>query len=455
MKVSAILCFFMMSFAVAQETLVLDDFIGTQGDACEQPAEWIDVPSNLFDARIRTGTDRGQEGFCVQVFPGFLNFAYSYGPRLYRFWNFNTPQDFSGATSIDYDFYTNGDIPGWSWVVQDANGNSDRVFFDRTAGTIPLTHAVDFSQVTSMGFEFIGGESDAFIIHNLVITFGAADTDGDGVSDDVDACADSDLAATVVINGCDTGVTNWVNAEGCSLADQIAELGSDNPTAWQFQDRLGRKTQEWVNAGEMTAAERSDIMSCAWEWCKPNANDDSGFETDSSTALFVAAPGVLANDSDPQGNSLEAHLVSGPAAGSLSLNRDGSFTYVPAPGVTGPQTFTYRAWDGGCYREATATIEVSMGNQLPVATDDSANIAINTRTTFDAPGVLGNDYDPEGAPLIAHLTTTTSKGMLGFHQDGSFWYEPNTDFVGTDSFTYKITDGQDAAFATVTLIVGN
>ena len=64
------------------------------------------------------------------------------------------------------------------------------------------------------------------------------------------------------------------------------------------------------------------------------------------TPLQVAAPGVLGNDSDPDGNTLLAQIVSQPAHGTLTLNADGSFTYTPTAGFSGGDTFTYAAWDG-------------------------------------------------------------------------------------------------------------
>src|SRR5262249_31269611 len=56
---------------------------------------------------------------------------------------------------------------------------------------------------------------------------------------------------------------------------------------------------------------------------------------------------VLANDSDADGDALNAILVSGPAHGSLSLNPDGSFTYTPNANYNGPDSFSYKANDGG------------------------------------------------------------------------------------------------------------
>ena len=78
----------------------------------------------------------------------------------------------------------------------------------------------------------------------------------------------------------------------------------------------------------------------------PMANNDS-YTTPQNTALTVAAPGVLGNDTDP--NERHPHGRPGRAApshGALSLNANGSFTYTPTTGYLGPDSFTYKASDG-------------------------------------------------------------------------------------------------------------
>jgi hypothetical protein len=76
----------------------------------------------------------------------------------------------------------------------------------------------------------------------------------------------------------------------------------------------------------------------------PVAADDSYDMYGSS--LTVPAPGVLANDTDADGDPLEAVLVDPPDDGLVILNDDGSFTYTPGAGFTGLDSFTYKANDG-------------------------------------------------------------------------------------------------------------
>jgi chitinase len=82
--------------------------------------------------------------------------------------------------------------------------------------------------------------------------------------------------------------------------------------------------------------------------------------------LVAAAPGVLDNDTDPEDNPLTAVLATGPAHGTLDLAPDGSFTYTPAAGFSGTDTFTYRASDGSV-TSAPATVRLTVQPGQPPA----------------------------------------------------------------------------------------
>jgi adhesin/invasin len=84
------------------------------------------------------------------------------------------------------------------------------------------------------------------------------------------------------------------------------------------------------------------------------------YTVNAGETLSQTAPGVLANDTDPDGGSLTAGLVEQPANGTVTLMPDGSFTYVPTPGFVGPDTFTYQASDGvDASAPVTVTIDVT------------------------------------------------------------------------------------------------
>ncbi|MGH9206812.1 MAG: Ig-like domain-containing protein, partial [Acidimicrobiales bacterium] len=107
----------------------------------------------------------------------------------------------------------------------------------------------------------------------------------------------------------------------------------------------------------------------------PIAVNDS-YGTQTNTTLTVgASQGVLANDTDPDGNPLTATALSTPQHGTLAANADGSFTYTPATGYSGPDSFTYQATDGILNSNtATVSINVHSTNHAPVANPDSYSI---------------------------------------------------------------------------------
>ncbi len=112
------------------------------------------------------------------------------------------------------------------------------------------------------------------------------------------------------------------------------------------------------------AADGADIGAFELEVVnRPPVAVDDAYAVTGGDVLIVSAPGVLGNDSDPDGDALSAQLVAGPASGNLVLNPDGSFIYVPAEdAVSGPVTFTYRASDGVAPSNlATVTITVTAG----------------------------------------------------------------------------------------------
>ena len=105
---------------------------------------------------------------------------------------------------------------------------------------------------------------------------------------------------------------------------------------------------------------------------RPFASNNNVTATE-DVELNAAAPGVLGNDFDPDGDSLTAELVTGPINGSFSLLADGSFTYLPSGNYHGSDTFTYRSRDAeytSC-RVATVTITTTPVNDPPTGIEVS------------------------------------------------------------------------------------
>jgi VCBS repeat-containing protein len=184
------------------------------------------------------------------------------------------------------------------------------------------------------------------------------------------------------------------------------------------------------------------------------ANDSYSLNEDAPLSVS-AASGVLANDSDADGNSLQSVIVSQPAHGDLYFYSTGSFSYWPDDDYHGSDSFTYRAYDGDSYSNlATVSLTINPVNDKPDANNDSYTVPQDGTLTISAPGVLANDTDAEGSPLTAARFTGPVRGTLTLQSDGSFVYRPNAGYVGNDSFTYRANDGAlNSMAATVNITV--
>lgn len=173
----------------------------------------------------------------------------------------------------------------------------------------------------------------------------------------------------------------------------------------------------------------------------PTARNDY-YATDEDTPLFVAAPGLLGNDTEPNpGDFLSASVVSPPSNGTLALAANGSFTYTPGAEFNGTDFFTYRATDaGGLSSVAIATIQVGSVCDAPVAAGDSMVVEEDASVTIEAPGVLANDTDADGDSLEALMDTEPEHGTLELAADGSLVYTPEHNWDQADSFTYLALD---------------
>ena len=126
----------------------------------------------------------------------------------------------------------------------------------------------------------------------------------------------------------------------------------------------------------------------------------------------MAAPGVLANDSDPDGDALVAEQLTGTQHGGVSLASDGSFVFEPGIDADFDVSFTYRVGDGRSWSgPITVSIDVVAANDPPEAFDDYYGATAGGTLVVEAPGVLENDHDPvENDPLTAHLLIEPTTG---------------------------------------------
>ncbi len=183
----------------------------------------------------------------------------------------------------------------------------------------------------------------------------------------------------------------------------------------------------------------------------PSASNDA-YDTLEGTPLTIAAPGVLANDTDPDLDPLTATLVAGPAGGPLSFAADGSFTYAPIAGFVGAVTFTYQVSDGTYLSNiATVTITITPRNHAPTLAASASTVAAFEGSSASLTGTY-DDIDGDIVSLSASLGAIT----VG---PGGTWTWTHTPIDGplpAQSVVVTADDGQGGLTTlTFTLTVAN
>jgi hypothetical protein len=183
----------------------------------------------------------------------------------------------------------------------------------------------------------------------------------------------------------------------------------------------------------------------------PVAVDDS-LSTDEETAGQVD---VLPNDTDLEGDALSVTGSTNGAHGTVSCDSAGTCTYTPALNYTGADTFTYTVSDGTGTDTGSVSVTVTPVNDAPVADDDALT------TDEEIPGnvsVLVGDTDVDGDVLSVATASDPDHGSVTCNPTtGVCTYTPDADYLGPDSFTYEVTDGQltDEGLVTVTVVEAN
>ena len=191
----------------------------------------------------------------------------------------------------------------------------------------------------------------------------------------------------------------------------------------------------------------------------PEAVDDTLEVNEDESLELTAANGILANDIDPEANLLTATIVDAPSHGQIVTGLDGSLTYVPVANYSGTDLFTYTITDGidDAAGAATVIVNVKPVNDGPDALPDTYFGLLNTPIEIIAvQGVLQNDVDIDSvSDLTAEIDQPPTNGTISLETDGSFQYQPNEGFTGTDTFSYRASDGSALSEPAVVTIAIN
>jgi VCBS repeat-containing protein len=148
---------------------------------------------------------------------------------------------------------------------------------------------------------------------------------------------------------------------------------------------------------------------------------------------------LLLNDSDANDDPFSIDAVTPPLHGTLTLNADGTVSYLPDAGYVGSDRFFYRLSDGQA-NSALAQVDISVqaSNTAPVAQADSVVTSRNQALTI---AVLSNDTDADSNLLTTQIVAGPAHGTVSVNNNGSVVYAPALNYFGADTFSYRAYDG--------------
>nr|WP_282149498.1 tandem-95 repeat protein [Vibrio diabolicus] len=208
---------------------------------------------------------------------------------------------------------------------------------------------------------------------------------------------------------------------GIATFTPTADWNGSEALTFTATDPSGESVSQTVN---FTVAPVADIVA-----------DKATVVEDTATIIKV-----LDNDTfEGDDKVVSLDTSKGPANGAVSVNPDGTVTYIPDDNYVGKDTFTYVVTSGGVSESTTVEVNVTPVNDAPVAKDDTATTQEDTAVTID---VLPNDTDVDGDVLSIDSASVPKEQGTVEVVNGKLVFTPAENFNGDAEITYIVTDGQ-------------
>ena len=250
-------------------------------------------------------------------------------------------------------------------------------------------------------------------------------------------------ATTLSATGGSTGGTVTYAAVGtagltCTISGNTLKATGSAGTCSVTGTMAGNGNYEPVSSAPLAVPVLANVAPVA-------VNDSFTLLVNGTTPVTLAAPGILANDTDANSDALKVAGITprtialANSGGRVTLQQNGSFTYTPpSASFSGTRTFTYQVTDGKLTSN-TATVTLTIARR-PTANADTTATALNTAKVIS---VLANDSATPPAtlnPASLVIVTPPANGSAQANTNGTITYTPTTGFAGTNTFTYTVRD---------------
>ncbi len=360
-----------------------------------------------------------------------------------------------------------GNTPQQTLVASVIEPPSNGTVTLQSSGTFVYTPRANFNGSDSFIYQ-IKDDLEGIAEANVIITIRAVNDAPVAVNDSYNVNEDNQLivpASGLLSN--DTDIDNDTLSVNpvARVAPQFGQLAIASNGGFTYTpDNNFSGTDTFVyalNDGSVNPLPTAQVTINVAAVNDPPAAQNDNFVSDEDSTV---QGNVLNNDVDADiGNGdktaeLAVSQLTSPTNGTLNLNAQGEFTYVPNSNFFGNDGFNYRITDSaGATSDAQVSFTINSVNDTPTAEDDI--YSINEDETLSVPastGILANDSDPDldDSLSFSELSNSPLHGTVNIAADGSFNYTPLANFNGLDSFTYIAKDDAGAtATGTVEITV--
>jgi len=341
--------------------------------------------------------------------------------------NFTVDED----TILNEDVSTNDTYVTTTTFSLNTDGTNGTVVMSND-GTFSYTPNPDFNGADSFTYNAldINGATETATVNIIINPISDAVTDS--FSTDEDTVLNEDVSTN------DTHASTATFAINTNTANGTLIFNSDGTFSYTPNPDFNGNDSFTYDVTDINGVTETTAVNITVNPIQDAINDN--FSTDEDTALSAD---VSTNDTHSVVSNFT--LDNNVSNGTLVFNGNGTFIYTPDDDFNGNDSFTYNITDvNGATETATALIEVS-----PISDIVDDNFSIDENTVLNDDVSTNDTYSGSTTYLV---NTNPANGTLVLNIDGSFSYTPNTNFSGSDSFTYDVTDVNGAVeTATVTI----
>jgi large repetitive protein len=358
--------------------------------------------------------------------------------------NYSTSEDTPLLISKSALLANDTDVDGDSLSVDSFDGMSTNagLVLDNSNGTLTFTPASDFFGIDAFNYAVSDGNGGTDFGHVTVEIIAVNDAP---VSSDGSATTDEDLPKTIILNATDIDSSMLVFSIVAGPSNGSLDVITGNTVTFTPNaDYNGPDSFTFIaNDGSLD----SNLATVA---ITINAVHDSPVAQDGSVSGSEDTPaGLILNATDVDGDALTYTVTVSPAHGSLSGIAP-NLSYTPNSDFNGLDSFKFIANDGTLdSNEVQVSISLSAVNDIPVAINDTATTDEDTPKTL-----MLNATDVDSGSLDYTIVTGPSHGTISPGTSATRTYTPLPDYFGTDSFSFRASDGSlDSNVGTVTITV--